>query len=95
MHLWNKLYIRNNVEYTAIRGITYRLADEVVFKRHECEWIVNAAVAKHFKYNPRHLPVVRPVLTDEQFYVSLSIYRIFIGYRNEIILSLINWWSTR
>jgi hypothetical protein len=82
MHLWNKKYLRNQKEYTSVRGIVYELCDEVVFKRHECEWIVSREVAKFFKYNPRHLPVVPSThrLTNEDYYVLLAYERIQQGY---------------
>lgn len=34
-------------------------SDDVIFKRHECEWVLSLAVAKHLKYNSRHLPAIR------------------------------------
>lgn len=32
--------------------------DDVIFKRHECEWVLPLEVAKHMKYNPRHVPAI-------------------------------------
>lgn len=32
--------------------------DSVVFKRHECEWLLPQAVAMKLKYNPNHVPAV-------------------------------------
>jgi hypothetical protein len=59
MNIWRKNYPRVLYQPVAIiHGVAYNVKDEVVFKRHECEWILPHAVAKHLKYNPRHLPVV-------------------------------------
>lgn len=33
--------------------------DDVIFKRHECEWILPLAVAEHLKYNSRSVPAIR------------------------------------
>lgn len=32
--------------------------NSVVFKRHECEWLLPQKVAMHLKYNPRHVPAI-------------------------------------
>jgi hypothetical protein len=34
------------------------IADEIIFKRHDCQWILPQSLAPHLRYNPRHLPVV-------------------------------------
>ncbi len=34
------------------------IADEIIFKRHDCQWILPQSLAAHLRYNPRHLPVV-------------------------------------
>lgn len=67
MNVWHKPY-------------PYSTSDDVIVKRHECEWVITTAVAKHLKYNPRHLPVVREI-TDEDILLRLSIERILRGYR--------------
>lgn len=43
-----------------VRRDVYALdvADEIIFKKHECEWILPYNMAGHIKYNPRHLPVI-------------------------------------
>lgn len=58
MIMWRKLYPR--VVYQpviAIHGVYYVVKDEVIFKRHLCEWVLPQAVARHIRYNPRHCPV--------------------------------------
>jgi hypothetical protein len=47
MIVWKAKYVREA-----------EIADEIIFKRHDCEWILPQALAAHLKYNPRHLPVV-------------------------------------
>jgi hypothetical protein len=47
MIVWKSKYIREG-----------EIADEIIFKRHGCQWILPQALAAHLRYNPRHLPVV-------------------------------------
>ena len=47
MIVWKAKYIREG-----------EIADEIIFKRHGCQWILPQALASHLRYNPRHLPVV-------------------------------------
>lgn len=70
MFLWRREYVRAGT------------ANEVIFKRHECEWVLPQEVAKHVKFNPRHLPmVINREQTNEAYYLYLSIRRILHGYR--------------
>lgn len=56
-------------------------ASEVIFKRHECEWVLPQAVAMHIKYNPRHLPVVQRRPDNEDYYLRMAIRRTIRGFR--------------
>jgi len=47
MIVWNSKFVRE-----------VERADEIVYKRRDCQWILPQALASHLKYNPRHLPVV-------------------------------------
>jgi len=69
----------------------YPSKDMVIFKRHECEWILPLSAANHFKYNPRHLPVVieKERQTNEAYYLYLSMRRIIHGYRGSPTSSFI------
>jgi hypothetical protein len=49
MIVWKAKYVREG-----------EIADEIIFKRHGCQWILPQALAAHLRYNPRHLPVVPP-----------------------------------
>ncbi len=70
MNVWRTEYIR-----------PAGTASEVIYKRHECSWILPQAVALKIQYNPRHLPVVvNRELNDEAYYLYLSIRRILHGY---------------
>lgn len=53
----------------------------IIFKRHECSWVIPFELQKHMKYNPRHLPVVIPQQTCEGHWLFLSIKRILHGWR--------------
>ena len=55
--------------------------DEIVFRRHMCEWLLPQSLASHLKYNPRHLPVVRKEPDNEYYYLRMSIRRALDGYR--------------
>lgn len=56
-------------------------AQNTVFRRHSCEWILPQEVAaKHIRYNPRHLPVVTEDRREDT-HLTLSILRIMRGYR--------------
>lgn len=56
------------------------VAQEIIFKRHECEWILPLSLASHLRFNPRHLPMVQGKPTNEDYYLKLSIRRILRGY---------------
>ncbi len=74
MYIWRKRYPR--VVYQpviAIHGVFYVVKDEVIFKRHLCEWILPEVVARHVKYNPRNLPVPRTVDTGEHYFLILAL----------------------
>ena len=47
MIVWQAKYVREGTK-----------ADEIIFKRHDCEWILPLSLASHLRYNPRHVPVV-------------------------------------
>jgi len=47
MIVWQSKHIREEAK-----------ADEIIFKRRDCEWILPLSLASHLRYNPRHLPVV-------------------------------------
>lgn len=61
----------------------YPNKNDVVFKRHYCEWILPLSAAVHLKFNPRHLPVViqKQEQSNEAYYLYLSMRRIINGYR--------------
>ncbi len=48
MMVWKAKHVRDG-----------EIADEIIFKRHGCQWILPQTLAAHLRYNPRHLPVVR------------------------------------
>lgn len=71
MILWRKKYNR-----------PAGTASEVIYKRHECEWVLPQEVAKKIPYNTRHVPVViNRETTNEAYYLYLSLRRIICGYR--------------
>lgn len=71
MNVWRTEYVR-----------PAGTASEVIYKRHECSWILSQHVAKHVYFNPRHLPVVQveTELNYEAYLLYLSIRRIIRGY---------------
>lgn len=85
MILWKKEYIR-----------PAGTASEVVYKRHECEWLLPQEVAAQLKFNPRHLPMVIQIRekSNEAYYLYLSIRRIIFGYRaRREQLPLVQWYK--
>lgn len=85
MYLWKKEYERPKaVGYTAdLEALQCLAGDGFVFKRHECEWLLPHSLAKHVKYNPRHLPVVIKPPDNEYYYLRMAIARVIRGWTSE------------
>lgn len=89
MYLWKKEYERPTM-YGRSVAAAYELEaalclqqQGVVYKRHECEWVLPENVAKHIRYNPRHLPVVIKPPDNEYYYLRMAIARVIRGWTSE------------
>lgn len=81
MQLWKLPQTQHEIDWVNRPG----KFDDVVVKFKLMTWVLPEHVARHaLKFNPRHLPVVQPLdreMTDEAYYLYLSIRRIICGYR--------------
>lgn len=53
----------------------------IVYKRHQCEWLLPPQLQSHIKYDPKQLPAVIPKTTNEGYYLFLAIKRLLHGWR--------------